>query len=156
METYKLNIYAMYYQIYFEDIAYANSYGIIEWNNYQLSTLNYTNDNAIVIATAREAIVPLRINILDKMPIIDYANYDHIVQCAIEIVSGEVCIHGLNDTIDEYKKIKIPKGIYGSLTCFSGLNSIDELGIDGADEYTIYAWMTDYPIVKSIVKQWAE
>ena len=95
---------------------------------------------------------PLR-ELFEERPSSEHEQFDHIVECGIEISSGVVSIFGPIDYIGDHIKTSLDKGYYGALVCFSNLNIIDEMGIEGNDAYTILLWKENILLPKLILKQ---
>ena len=100
---YDFEIFADYFQIYIEDSSVQNHYQLT-WGDDDLRNRMVSLKGVMVISTARNMDVPFSIEICYSRPDIDFMNWDHINERAIEIESGTLNIFGATDYIGYAKR----------------------------------------------------
>lgn len=108
----------------------------------------------IILHTARNMIVPIRIEWHDKKPTPDLDAYQHIVETHFNCPTGRLVLAGLTDY--EFTAPR-PSGEAGSLGVhanFSGLDTLSEDGLKGDDQYVLQLWPSTELEGVSVLKFW--
>jgi hypothetical protein len=77
--------------------------------------------------------------------------HDHIVEGSLSVAGKNLVIAGCTDYFPEATRIQIEPGDYRVRACLSGLDSLSEDGLDGADRYHLQLWpapLADVVVVK--------
>lgn len=146
-------LFADYHQIVLQDEDAA------EWpDDYSEAVLEariMAAPSAIIIHTARNMDVPVRVLLHADRPEIAVDEVDHAVECGLSVPSGRLVIAGLSHYLPDAGRLAVPAGALGMLTVFEGLGSLSENGLDGADRYTIHLWPGTVQAVR-VLRQWHE
>lgn len=140
MNTYKLELFADYFQFYLQDETVTGDLSD-SWNEEAISRLLAITDGTIGVGTVRNAEVPVEIVIADRETNEDLTEWDKVNECSISIPSGKIIIAGCMDYLPDAKRIDVPKGIYRARIYYGKLNKISEDGLEGEDNYKIVLWM---------------
>lgn len=121
------------------------------WNDALLTQLYVCGNRIIGIGTVRDLDVDVTLEVYDEKmddkeldvdP--DVSDFDHVVQCNLEIPSGKLLITGCTSDYEEALKLTLPARQYGVRIFWSNLDSTDELGFEGEDKYLIQFWPDTY------------
>jgi hypothetical protein len=129
-----------------EDTAVSD----VEWYTTMLSE---SGKASLLIGTLRSFTVPFHVEIFDDRPELDLENWDHVNECSIEVYA-KLVFSGVADSEEQMIVVDLPKGIYGVFIAYKGLGTIDEMGIEGNDEYYAFLWPSAEHLNKQVVKQW--
>lgn len=109
----------------------------------------------IVIHTARNMMVPLTVEILDRPPAPDqFGAWDHVTECDLAIRTGAVMIAGLTHIMNTSPQIPLANGDYRVRAYHGKLGTISPDGLDGDDAYLVRLWPGE-PAGVHILKQYA-
>jgi hypothetical protein len=153
MQAFTFHLLAAYFQVTFRDAAAGHLVEDIEWTAEQVHTLNYTSEHTLVLATVRDQIVPVSVILYQEKPSLDLEQYDHVVECSLTMLSDTAVLYTLMDTLQDYRRIPLAAGLYGVWLGYQKLSSLDELGLEGVDCYTIMVWPETTRLSKRILKQ---
>jgi hypothetical protein len=159
--VHELIVFADNFQIQIQDLKEESDFPE-SWNDALLTQLYVVGDSVLGLGTVRDLDVELTIEVnsdrMDDKEIYtdpDCSDYDHVVQCNIEVPSGELLISGCTESFDEASKITVPPGSYGLRIFWSNLDSTDDLGFEGDDHYKIEMWPNTY-FEERIIKVWRQ
>lgn len=152
--SYELNLDTDYSQFYLVDgdRELSQSFWLDEEDFF--SRIDSSN-GVVVIRTERSGVLKVIVDVVDKKP--DLGNqdsYDHIVECSIEIKSGNLMIKDCPDfqTIED---IKLPSGYYRVRICSANLSTVDS-DYSGDDYYRLVLWKEEQMSEKNVVKQYMD
>jgi hypothetical protein len=92
------------------------------------------DDVMLQVATMRNKSVPVRVQLREKEPSDSLDAWDHVVECSLPVLSGELTIGNLRT---EQVRLKLPtRPCYRVRVCYAGLASTGE----GEDRYHIVLW----------------
>lgn len=157
--VHQLSIFADSFQFQLQDQLEDCDYPE-HWNDALLTQLYVIGHRILGIGTVRDLDVDLTLEIFaEKMddretsseP--DVGQFDHAVQCTLEIDSGKLLITGCSTDYEETIKLEVKPGQYGVRIFWSNLDSTDELGFEGEDHYLIQLW-PDTVLEERIIKSW--
>lgn len=111
-----------------------------EWLDDHLRQRVNLVDRALVLSTARNVDVPLKVELHTARPTPDLALVDHAVECSLLVPSGKIIIAGLTDDIKTARQVAVPAGELRTLVLFAGLATLSEDGLEGDDHYTVHLW----------------
>jgi hypothetical protein len=130
------------------------------WNEEIMNGLFVAGQNVVGIGTVRDLDVEVEIvthslpmddNDKDKLP--DLVDWDHAVQCSIEVPSGQLLLAGPTADIDHSPVLQLKPGRWGLRIFWANLEVIDEVGFEGEDKYKVELWPnTDLETL--ILKRW--
>jgi len=82
--SYKLNLFADYYQFYLQD-EQASGEPSSDWGDQLVTTMVATAPGRVGVGTVRNMMVPVSIDLLDTRPPNDFAGWDHRSQSPCSI-----------------------------------------------------------------------
>lgn len=159
--VHQIEVFADNFQIQIQDQIEECEYPE-SWNDCLLTQLYVCGDRILGIGTVRDLDCELTLEIFhgamdekEQLTDPDLNDYDHAVQCTMDIPSGKLLITGCSSDYDECAKIELPKGTYGVRIFWSGLDTTDELGFEGDDRYTVQLY-PDTHFEERILKPWRQ
>lgn len=139
MSKHELELFADYFQFYIQD---EDSEGINgdSWPEAASNRMLAVEKGAIGVGTVRNVDVPVTIEILRSEPNNDIADWDHVVECSIDLPSGRLVAAGCTDYFPDAARIEMPSGNYRARVSFGSLTSLSEDGLEGDDHYRVQLW----------------
>ena len=139
----ELTLLADYFQFYLQDEG--SSPALSEWTPAELHTLLSTSRGVVVVGTARNMPVPVKIAVFAAEP--DFLAGEPgpaslINECALEVRSGKIIVAGLLDYQPDAVRIAVAPGMYRVRIYYANLEALSEDGLEGADTYTVQLWPT--------------
>jgi hypothetical protein len=133
---YEGKLFADYFQLY---LRCAETDDLPElWDDAIVARRLNQGPGSLVLSTARNMTVPLRVLLHPARPAIDPAGFDHLVEAALDAPSGNLVIAGLME--EPIGGHAVPPGRLGALVGFQGLGTLSEDGLDGDDRYEVHLW----------------
>jgi hypothetical protein len=145
-------LFADYHQFYLSDAA-GCAERPMDWTDGALRHRVLCAEGVLVVSTARNMTVPVRIELHAEQPSIAADLADHIVVVDLR-TSGEIVIAGLTDYLPDAVRRPVPKGGLRAMVVFTGLGSLSEDGLDGEDRYVIHLWPGSGEGV-TVLRQWS-
>jgi hypothetical protein len=141
LEGHHLEVFADYFQFILQD-EYAT------WDEELIATsipkllsdLFAVTPGMIHVGTVRNMTVPVTIEIHDFEPYVDPSCWQQINECSLDIPSGQMVVMG-NDYFPMAPRIPVTPGMYRAKILYTGLDTLNENGLDGDDSYTIQFWL---------------
>ncbi len=151
---YNFTIQCDHYQFYIEDrFAEVDSNDL--WNDVSSNDMFVVARGLIGVGTVRYGgNVNVSIEIQDHKPIINFDDWDQIVECSIVIESGTIFISSPEMPMSSSPYISITRGTYRAAICYGGLDLVkDDNTNEGEDYYQIMLWPEEFDKSK-ILKRW--
>jgi hypothetical protein len=144
-------IFADYHQFYLTD---ADGSGDLptDWTEDALSDRIACDDGVLLVTTARNMTVPVRVELHDAEPEIDTAAADHVVLGSLR-TAGELVIAGCTDYLPDAARAEVPPGNLRAMVVFTGLGTLSEDGLEGEDRYAVHLWPSEDTGV-AVLRQW--
>lgn len=159
--VYEISVFADNFQFQIQDQVEDCEYPVF-WNDALLTQLYICGHRIIGIGTVRDLDVDVVIEVYQDSLDEDEANalpelsdFDHAVQCNIELPSGKMLVTGCSTGYDETTKLELPARFYGVRIFWSGLERTDELGFEGDDRYLIQLF-PDTNFQERVLKSWRQ
>jgi hypothetical protein len=146
-------IFADYHQFYLED-SDAGERETTPWTDDDVLRRVHLETTAIYFATARAMEVPVQIELHDSPPALNLDEADHVVDASLR-TSGEIVVAGCTDYVPDAARVTVPPGRLRVRLVCTGLGTISEDGLDGADRYVLHLWPGEDPAV-IVLRQWDE
>lgn len=144
------NLFADYHQFYLADpnetVDYADGMSDEAINQ---RILCYRS--VLVVFTARNMHVPVRVQIHDAEPSLTFNHVDHVARGSF-YSSGTIVIAGCTDYLPDAKRFTAPHGNLRALVLLTGLDTLSDDGLEGNDSYSVHLWPGD-AIATSVLKQ---
>ncbi|MBR0643737.1 hypothetical protein [Plastoroseomonas hellenica] len=131
-------IFADHHQFHLADINAEIDLGD-DWVGEAMDTRIHCRSGVLVVTTARDMPVPVRVELHDAEPAINLEMADHVVLGKLR-TSGRLVIAGPTDSFANAPRIPVPKGMLQAMVVFTGLGTLSEDGLDGQDRYSIHLW----------------
>ncbi|HEY4252160.1 MAG TPA: hypothetical protein VGM87_13190 [Roseomonas sp.] len=129
---------ADYHQIYLTD-ADGGAELPDDWTDTVMTDRIFCGDGVLLVSTARNMTVPMRVELHDAAPEIDVAGADHVVLGDLR-TDGELVIAGCTDYRPDAPRAAVPPGNLRAMVVFTGLGTLSEDGLDGEDRYVVHLW----------------
>lgn len=108
--------------------------------------------SVVVVQPARNAEVPLVVDVSDSDPGFDASLWDHIVECSLDLPGGKLQVHEcLGGPVLE---LDLTSGSYAARVLSAGLDTVSPAAFDAEDRYTVQLWPASFRQVH-VVKQWS-
>ena len=146
-------VFADYFQFYLCDAAEGLDWPV-DWTDEALRRRVLRAEGVLVVSTARNMTVPVRVELHDAPPQIAAEAADHIVVVDLH-TSGEIVIAGSSDYRPEAARRSVPQGNLRAMAVFTGLGTISENGLDGEDRYVVHLWPGESGGI-AVLRQWDE
>lgn len=92
----------------------------------------------VVIQPVRNMDVPVTLDLAETPPALDLDAWDHVAEASVDLPSGRLEIHEC--TGGSVDILEVAPGSYRVRTCFTGLGTLSEDGLDGDDRYHLTLW----------------
>ena len=137
----ELHIPGDHFQFYIEDETALLDTSAL-WDTAVQDANVVTAPGLIAVSTARfGGLVHIFIMLLKERPVLQYDQWDLIMQCSIAITSSHLVIWSPENDFAQAPRIAVASGIYTCWICFAHINDVqDELAEDGDDSYHIFLW----------------
>ena len=134
----KFKLFADYFQFYIQD---ENADGNLSdsWNDEAVGRLLAVAPGVVGVGTVRNMDVPVSVEVLDSEAGADFDQWDHVVECTLEVSSTRLVIAGCTDYFPDAARISVSPGTYRR-ACYADLNSLSEDGLEGNDRYHLQLW----------------
>lgn len=150
MSTHLLKVFADYNQFYLWD-AGSNPVPPDDYTDEDIQRMVKRAPCVVVVQPVRNMEVPVELELCEHEPQFELSNWDHVVNCALELPTGQLQVHEC--TGGPVLDLLVPSGTYQLRVLFGGLGTLSENGLDGNDRYRIEAWPGPTRELE-IVKQW--
>jgi hypothetical protein len=107
----------------------------------------------VVVLTFQPNLVGVTVESVDAEPLLDYAAWDHVVDCSLEIQSGRLAVDRCVGPVAA--KLSVPPGWHRMRICLGGIRDWASVpdGEDAPESYQVTVWPGDPgPVV--VHKQW--
>ncbi|WP_395942721.1 hypothetical protein [Brevundimonas sp.] len=137
--TRRFDVFADYFQFYVCDAAYTTDTASL-WVPETVDRMLATGPDLLGVGTARNMLVPVELQVLDREPSPDPDDWDGMLDCGLSLHSGALIVFGCTEEPAEAERIPVPAGDYGARVSCAGLDTLSEDGLDGDDRYRIQLW----------------
>ena len=137
VQTYRL--FADYFQFYLQDEAADGNLGEA-WTDQAVADLLALAPGTIGVGTVRNMEVAVKLEIASAPPVLDLDDWDHAVECDIEVPTGRLVIAGCTDYFPDAARINVQPGNYRVRIRYGGFDTLSEDGLDGEDHYDLVLW----------------
>ena len=110
-EKYEFEIFADYRQFYLQD-ENADFDSSENWTEQSTKDLLLVTPGTITVGTVRPMDVPVTIEIHDSEPTDDFALWEHINECSMNISSGKIVVAGCTEYFPDAARISVEAGNY--------------------------------------------
>ncbi len=139
-EKYEFELFADYHQFYLQD-EQADCDLSDSWTEQASKDLFAIAVGMIGIGTARNLDVPVTVEIHNSEPENDFDEWDHVIECSVDIPSGKIVVAGCTDYFPDAARISVESGVYRARVFYGELDSLSADGCDGKDQYKVALWL---------------
>ncbi|MGK6316985.1 hypothetical protein [Neorhizobium sp. DT-125] len=150
---YQGNLFADYFQIYLRDEAHPDLPDY--YTDEAISRRLMAGPYAVILHTARNMTVPIRVEWHDQRPAPDLDAYQHVVETHFDCPSGQLVLAGLTDYDPTAPRFSVKAGPLGVRASFSGLDTLSGDGLEGDDQYVVQLWSGDESGGVRVLKAWS-
>jgi hypothetical protein len=157
MKTYYFQLVADHYQWYLED-ANAKPETAADpefWNPAAMSDAMANAWDMVSLGTVRCGSVVASVAVREDAPEDDIAAWDHVVDAAIEVPSGEMVVAGCTEHRASAERIKVAPGVYNVRAYYGNLDVDDPNATEGDDFYNVALWPGSWR-ERVVVKRYGE
>ena len=133
------SLFADYFQFYIQDEDVGGNLSD-SWNEDAVSRLLAVAPGIVGVGTVRNMDVPVSVEVLDSEAGTDFDQWDHVVECTLEVSSTRLVIAGCTDYFPDAERISVAPGTYRLRACYADLNTLSEDGLNGSDRYHVQLW----------------
>lgn len=149
---YQGNLLADYFQIYLRDEAHPDLPD--DYSDEAIARRLMAGPHAVILHTARNMTVPIRVEWHDQHPTLDLDAYQHVVEACFDCPSGQLVLAGLTDYDPAAPRLSVKAGPLGVRASVSGLDTLSEDGLEGDDRYVVQLWPGTEPEGVRVLKAW--
>lgn len=149
---YRGNLFADYFQIYLRDEAHSDLPD--NYTDEAIASRLMVGPHAVILHTARNMTVPIRVEWHDQRPALDLDAFQHVVEASFDCPSGQLVLAGLTDYDATAPRLSVKAGPLGVRASFSGLDTLSEDGLEGSDHYRVQLWPGAEPEAAHVLKAW--
>lgn len=153
-KQFKFELFADFHQFYVLDAGTNALAQELSWTDADITHHALVADHLVVICPIRNMTVPVTLELYEAEPAIDLTPYDHVVRCSLNLPTGQLQVHEC--TGGESLRQAVTPGCYSVLALYSGLNTINEMGLEGDDAYRLLLWPTSKDEPLTVLKMRAE
>ena len=146
------DLFADYFQIYVHDAAHPTLPD--DYTDEAIADRLMVGPHAVILHTARNMSVPVCVKWHRERPQPDLAAFQHVVEGGFTCPTGQLLLAGLTDDAHTAPRLAVPAGPLGVRACFSGLDTLDETGLDGNDCYLVQLWPGPAAEGVRVLKRW--
>lgn len=144
-------LFADYHQFYLTDTGGGTDYSP-EVTDEGIARRIVCLDGVLVIFTERNMDVPVRVELYETEPALEFGDTDHVVEGGFRS-AGTVAIAGCTDYLPDAARFPAPPGDLKAVVVFAGLDTLSEDGLEGEDRYTVHLWPGKAEGI-CVLKQW--
>jgi hypothetical protein len=139
--SYEFVLFADYFQFSIEDEeARPSPSEYVETVDGTIADMISPGRGFVNFATVRNTNVPVSLRIEAGEPPADLDAYDHVAEASVEFPSGRLMVMGLGEYSPDAARVDVEPGSYRARILCRGLDTLDTLGLDGDDSYTVVVW----------------
>lgn len=139
MAKYQCSFFADYFQFHLQD-EYCESNLDDAWTQHAVDQMLAVADGIIGVGTARNADVPVMLCIENHEPPDDFDEWDHVMECSLNVPSGILVILGCSEDFEKAARVDVTPGWHRVRIFYGGLDSVSEDGAEGDDHYAVVMW----------------
>lgn len=145
-------LFADYHQIYLRDAAFPELPD--DYTDEAIARRLMAGPHAIILHTARNMTVPVRVEWHATRPSPDLDAFQHVVEAGIACPTGLLVLAGMTDNESTAPRLPVQAGPLGVRACLAGLDTLDETGLEGEDRYLIQLWPGPEPEEVRVIEAW--
>lgn len=149
---YSFEIFADYHQFYLMDNEKEPEYPS-DVTELDCSNMAKVAPYIVAVYTTRNMTVPVTVRIHDADPGANLNEWDHVVECSVDVPSGRLVVIGCTDYLPDARRLEMQPGMYQVRLCYGKLDTLSDNHLDGDDYYVVDLWLGQIQKLK-VLKQW--
>lgn len=138
-EKHEFELFADYHQFYLQDEQASGDLSD-SWTEQAHIDLFALALGTIGIGTASDMDVPVTVEVHNSEPENVFEEWDHIIECSIDIPSGKIVVAGCTDYFPDAARISVDPGVYQVRVFYAGLDSVSADCSESNDRYQVALW----------------
>lgn len=143
MQSHQLQLFADYFQFYLQDEVVPGNLSDA-WSRSALQRMLAVSEGVVGISTARNTSVPVTLELWDRAPETDLAEFDHVAEASLVIANGPLVVAGCRDHFPDAPRFDVASGTYKVRLSASGLRNLSDDGMSGEDHYLLQLWQAPF------------
>ena len=139
MTVYRFSIFADYFQFIVQDEDSEDDFSAL-WNDNTLAMGVATGETSLCLGTLRNVDVSVELHVVDGMPKVDLARFDHAVEGSFTSPSGKIVVMGCTELFSDAARLEIASGSWRFIYLISGIHTIEKEWEPADDLYVLYIW----------------
>ena len=135
MKRHEFRLFADYRQFYLQDEE-ADGDLSESWTEEATGRLLALAPGTIGVGTMEAVEVEVAVEVRETEPPVRLAEWDHVVECGIDVPTGQVVVAGCTDYFPEAARVTVEPGRYRARVCGSGFDAVEA----GGDSYLVQLW----------------
>ena len=152
MQTHRFKLFADYFQFFLQDESADGNLSDC-WSADAVQRLLALAPGTIGVRTVRNMEVPVLVEVHLSEPKGDFAAWDHVTECSIDLPSGRIVVSGCTDYFPDAARIEVAPGCYQVRLFYGALDTVSEDGLKGNDHYKAALWPASWSEVR-VLKNW--
>lgn len=149
---YQGDLLADYFQIYLRDTAHPDLPE--DYTEAAIARRLVAGPYGVILHTARNMPVPIRVEWYDEPPAPDLAADQHVVEAGFDCPSGRLVLAGMTDYEPSAARLAVKAGRLGVRARLRGLDTLSADGLAGDDTYVIQLWPGAVADGVRVLKAW--
>lgn len=146
------DIFADYFQIYLRDEAHPDLPD--DYSDEVMAHRLMVGPHGIVMHTARNMQVPVRVEWTEQRPDVDFDTFQHVVEAGFMCPTGQLILAGMTDEEATAPRLSVDAGPLGVRLSALGLDTLSEDGLEGHDRYLLQLWPAAETGTLRVLKGW--
>jgi hypothetical protein len=139
MQRFSFELFADYFQFYLQDESAEGNLSEA-WTPEAVARLLAVAPGVVGVGTVRNTDVPVTVEVLEAEPEQDFAAWDHVTECSLDVPSGRIVVAGCTDYFPDAARVEVHPGSYRARVSYGALSTLSENGLDGEDRYRVQLW----------------
>jgi hypothetical protein len=135
---YTCHLFADYFQLILQDED--TIVDLTNWSAEAVADMLLVSQYGFAVGTARNMTVPLTVDVRGAPADDDFAAWDHVMACHIEVPSRRLLMMGVSDAVDTALRIPVPSDSLCVRIYYGGLATLSDDGLRGDDQYRVVLW----------------
>ncbi|MET8361586.1 HAD family phosphatase [Micromonospora sp. NPDC005171] len=151
-------LFADYHQVHVFDDGSTTDLGDA-WTDEAVANQLAVGEDALAVGTVVNVFVEVIVEVLDRSPKDDSADFDHVVEASVHVPSGQLVVMGCTDYEPDAARVPVPAGWLRVRVAGSNLDAAQRVGIDSdndaatTEQVRIQVWPDEHGDVR-LLKQW--
>jgi hypothetical protein len=133
----RLTIFADYFQFIVMDMESGDDFSSL-WTDEALERMVAVGNSAVSLGTLRNVDVEVEIHVVDELPKLPLAEYDHIAEGSFNTPTGSLAVMGCTGFLPDAYRVDVAPGSYQFLYLVRGVSSITDEWSPASDLYILY------------------